>query len=174
MFYDKISVGKNPPFEVNVIIEISANSGFIKYEFDKELSTLVVDRIMQSSMQYPCNYGFVPHTLSGDGDPVDVLLYTNHPIVPGALISTRPIGVLVTEDENGQDEKILAVPTTKTDISLAHINDIKDMPEIILDKIRHFFTHYKDLEKGKWVKVLGWQGAENARTIITESVKRVK
>lgn len=172
MNYDKLLIGKNPPYEVNVMIEIAANSGSIKYEFDKETGVLSVDRIMQGSMQYPCNYGFIPHTLSGDGDPVDVLVYTNHPIVSGAVVSVKPIGVLVTEDEKGSDEKVLAVPTEKVDPFFANIKSYEDLPEILIQKINHFFSHYKDLEKGKWVRISGWQGPAAAEKIINEAIQR--
>ncbi|CAG7594081.1 MAG: inorganic diphosphatase [Candidatus Midichloria sp.] len=172
MNYDKLSIGKNPPYEVNVMIEIAANSGPVKYEFDKKTGVLSVDRIMQGSMQYPCNYGFIPHTLSGDCDPVDVLVYTNHSIVPGAVVSVKPIGVLVTEDEKGSDEKVLAVPTEKIDPFFANIKSYEDLPEILIQKINHFFSHYKDLEKGKWVKISGWQGPAAAEKIISEAIQR--
>ena len=174
MDYNKVPIGENLPEEVNVIIEISANSSFIKYEFDKKISALVVDRIMQSSMQYPCNYGFIPHTMSGDGDPVDVLLYTNHPVAAGSIIAVKPIGVLVTEDEKGSDEKVLTVPTAKIDPFFSNVNSYKDLPEIFIEKINHFFAHYKDLEKGKWVKINGWKGAEFAKNIIKDAIKREK
>ena len=174
MDYSKVSIGKNLPEEVNVIIEISANSGCIKYEFDKEINGLVVDRIMQSSMQYPCNYGFIPHTLSGDKDPVDVLVHTNYPIAAGSIIAVKPIGVLVTEDEKGSDEKLLAVPTAKIDPFFANIHSYKDLPEIFIEKVSHFFTHYKDLEKGKWVKITGWKDAEFAKNIIKDALKQKK
>jgi len=173
MNYDKLKIGKNPPDEINVIIEISMNSGPIKYEFDKVTNSLVVDRIMQSSMQYPCNYGFVPHTLSGDGDPIDVLVYTNYPVIAGAMISVKPIGVLITEDEKGKDEKILAVPVAKVDPFFANINSYKDLPESLIEKINHFFSHYKDLEKGKWVKITGWEGVEKSKQIIKEAIERI-
>ena len=174
MDYKKISIGANPPHEVSVIIEIPMNSGPIKYEFDKDTQSLVVDRIMQTSMQYPCNYGFIPHTLSGDGDPVDVLVYMNQSLIPGSIISVKPIGVLITEDEKGKDEKILAVPVKKVDISFNHINSYRDLPEALIERISHFFITYKNLEKGKWVKVSGWEDADKARVIIEEAILRNK
>ena len=174
MNYEKLTIGKNAPDEVNVIIEIPANSGCIKYEFNKETCLLDVDRIMQSAMRYPCNYGFIPHTLSGDGDPVDVLVYTNEPIIAGAVIAVRPIGVLMTEDEKGSDEKILAVPIKKIDPFFSEINSYEDLPEILIQKINHFFSHYKDLEKDKWVRISGWQNAEKAKQIINDAIKRNK
>ncbi len=167
----KIAVGKDVPNRCNVIIEIPMDSGPIKYEFDKDSGAILVDRFMPTSMSYPCNYGFIPHTLSGDGDPVDVLVYANYPIVPGAVVSVRPIGVLLTEDESGTDEKLLAVPDSKADMTLAHVNDLNDLPAIILDKIAHFFENYKKLEKGKWVKVSGWKDAAAAKEIVLQGIK---
>jgi len=135
MKYSEIKIGENCPNEVNAIIEISMNSDPIKYEFDKEIEAMVVDRFMQSSMQYPCNYGFIPHTLSGDGDPVDLLVYTNYPIAIKSVVAVKPIGVLLTEDEKGLDEKILAVPTNKIDPYFKNINNYTDLPEILIKKI---------------------------------------
>ena len=170
MKYQSITIGNKAPKEVNAIIEISMNAGPIKYEFDKDMEALVVDRFMNTSMQYPCNYGFIPHTLSGDGDPADILVYTSHPIIPGSVISVRPIGVLLTEDEKGKDEKILAVPGYKIDPYFASIENYTDLPEILLKKITHFFERYKDLEGGKWVKVNGWKGADDAHHIIQAAI----
>ena len=172
MRYSKIQIGKNPPEEVNVIIEIPMTSGPIKYEFDKDIEAMVVDRFMQTSMQYPCNYGFVPHTLSGDGDPVDVLVYTNYPLAVKSIISAKPIGVLLTEDEKGLDEKVLAVPTNKIDPYFKGINQYTDLPEILIKKIEHFFERYKDLESGKWVKVSGWKDSSHAKKIIQAAIDR--
>jgi inorganic pyrophosphatase len=172
MDLSKVKVGKNPPEEVNVIIEIPMNSGPIKYEFDKEIGMIKVDRFMNTSMSYPCNYGFIPHTLSGDGDPVDVLVYASDQIQSGALISVKPIGVLITEDEKGADEKVLAVPTDKVDLHFADIKSYKDLPSVVVNRIEHFFENYKKLEQGKWVKVSGWQGPEEAKNIIKEAIKR--
>ncbi|MFQ3307616.1 MAG: inorganic pyrophosphatase [Candidatus Midichloriaceae bacterium] len=174
MRYSNIPIGDNAPKEVNTIIEIAMNAGPIKYEFDKHMESMVVDRFMNSSMQYPCNYGFVPHTLSGDGDPVDVLVYTNHPLATKSIIEVKPIGVLLTEDEKGQDEKILAVPTNRIDPYFAEINEHTDLPKILLKKIEHFFERYKDLEYGKWVKVSGWGDAKKAMEIIQKSIDRYK
>ena len=167
-----ITIGGNAPHEVNVMIEIPMNSGPIKYEFDKKMKTMVVDRFMHTSMQYPCNYGFIPHTLSGDGDPVDVLVYTNHPIALKSVITVKPIGVLLTEDEKGKDEKILAIPTTKIDPYFAKIQNYTDLPEILLKKIEHFFERYKDLEPGKWVKVEDWRDSEHACQIIQAAIDK--
>lgn len=172
MNLSKISAGKDLPNQCNVIIEISMNAGPIKYEFDKESGAIVVDRFMPTSMSYPCNYGFIPHTLSGDGDPVDVLVYSNHPIIPGAVIAVKPIGVLITEDEKGADEKVLAVPADKVDPFFANVHSYHDLPEIVISKIKHFFENYKALEPGKWVKVTDWKDAEAAKAIITEGAER--
>lgn len=172
MSLDKVTVGKNPPDEINVVIEIPMDSGPVKYEFDKASEMLKVDRVMSTSLSYPCNYGFIPHTLSGDQDPVDVLVYTHHPLQPGCIIAVRPIGVLITQDEKGQDEKVLAVPTIKVDPHSEKIHSYKDLPTVVIDKIEHFFENYKKLEKGKWVKVEGWKDAKDAKEIIIEAIKR--
>lgn len=172
MDISKVKIGKNPPEEVNVVIEIPMNAGPVKYEFDKDAGAIVVDRFMPTSMSYPCNYGFVPHTLSGDGDPVDVLVYSNYPIEAGAIVSVKPIGVLMTEDEKGKDEKVLAVPADKVDPFFAKVNSIRNLPEVVLLKITHFFENYKKLEKGKWVKVTGWKDAADAKDIISKSVQK--
>lgn len=166
----KIGHGNKAPEEVNVVIEISMGSDPVKYEVDKESGAVMVDRFMQTAMFYPCNYGFIPNTLSKDGDPVDVLVIANYPIIPGAVISCRPIGVLMMEDESGQDEKILALPTKKIDASLSHIEKLEDLPELTLAKIKHFFESYKALEKGKWVKVEGWHDETSAKKIIQEGI----
>lgn len=172
MDINKISSGKSLPDICNVVIEIPMDSGPIKYEFCKDSSAIIVDRFMPTSMSYPCNYGFIPHTLSGDGDPVDVLVYSRYPLVPGCVISVKPIGVLVTEDEKGQDEKVLAVPHDKIDPFFANINSLDDLPSILKDKISHFFENYKSLEKGKWVKVRGWEDAAAAKNVIMDAKKR--
>ncbi len=171
MFIDKISA-KAKDGEFNVIIEIPMNDNPVKYEFDKDAGAIMVDRFMQVSMSYPCNYGFIPHTLSEDGDPADVLVLAQYPIIPGAVIKVRPVAVLMMEDESGKDEKILAVPISKLDISYDKVKDIDDVPEIILQRITHFFERYKELEKGKWVKVTGWENASSALKIIDEAIQR--
>lgn len=172
MFLDKIpATTKNGDF--NVIIEIPMNGSPVKYEFDKDASAIIVDRFMQVSMSYPCNYGFIPHTLSNDGDPADVLVITQYPVIPGAIITVRPVGVLMMEDESGMDEKILAVPISKLDITFDYIQNIDDVPEMLKEKINHFFEHYKKLEKNKWVKVVGWKNADKAKEIIAEAIARV-
>lgn len=171
MNIEKIGPGKMAPEEVNVVIEVPMGSDPVKYEFDKESGSIMVDRFVQTAMFYPCNYGFIPCTLSKDGDPVDVLVVANYPIIPGATIKVRPIGVLMMEDESGMDEKVLAVPTTKLDPYFANINSYKDLPEIFINRIKHFFESYKALEKGKWVKVDGWQDVNEAKLIIQEGMK---
>lgn len=169
-----IGAGKNAPEEINVVIEVPMGSDPVKYELDKESGAIMVDRFVQTAMFYPCNYGFIPCTLSKDGDPVDVLVISNYPVVPGAVIKARPIGVLMMEDESGQDEKILAVPTTKLDPYFANIKSYKDLPEIFVSRIKHFFESYKALEKGKWVKVEGWQDVSKAKAIIQEGIEFCK
>jgi inorganic pyrophosphatase len=156
---------------VSVIIEIGANAEPIKYEFNKELGLLQVDRFLSTSMTYPCNYGFVPNTCAGDGDPVDVLVLTQFPLAPGVLISVRPIGALLTKDEKGEDEKILAVPVSSVDSYYDNVKDYSDLPKSLLDKITHFFSHYKDLEKGKTVTVGKWVGMKEAKRIIENAIK---
>lgn len=172
MDISKIPAGKNVPDEINVIIEIQAGCAPVKYELDKDSGALFVDRFVQTSMTYPCNYGFIPHTLSGDGDPSDVLVIVDTPLVPGCVIAARPIGVLLMEDESGVDEKILAVPTVKTHPLYKNINSYKDLPEITLNKIEHFFQHYKALEKGKWVKIIGWDDVAKAKSLVNEAITR--
>ena len=146
----------------------------IKYEMDKEAGTLVVDRFLYTPMRYPGNYGFVPHTLSDDGDPIDVLVVNTRPIVPGAVMNVRPVGVLKMQDEAGGDEKVVAVPVPKLTKRYEHVHEYTDLPEITLAQMRHFFEHYKDLEPGKWVKVLGWGDAAEAKKLIAEAIERGK
>lgn len=167
-----ISTGKKVPEEVNVLIENSANALPVKYELDKESGCLFVDRFVATPMHYPCNYGFIPNTLSEDGDPIDVLVPTEYPIVPGAVISCKPIGVLIMEDEKGMDEKVIAVPTVKMNSEYSRIDELKDLPEILMNKIKHFFEHYKELEKGKWVKVSDFKDSKIAKQKILEAVDR--
>ncbi len=155
--------------KINVVIEIGTNSYPIKYEFNKELGMLQVDRFLSTSMTYPCNYGFIPETNADDGDPVDVLIVTQFPLIPGSVISVRPLGALLTKDEKGEDEKILAVPIPSVDNYYNSIQNYSDLPSNLLDKIVHFFSHYKDLEKGKSVKVGEWVDAEKAKKIINDS-----
>jgi inorganic pyrophosphatase len=171
---DAISTGKNPPHEVNVVIEVPVGGEPIKYEMDKAAGTLVVDRFLYTSMRYPGNYGFIPHTLSEDGDPCDVIVANTRAIVPGAIMSVRPVGVLLMQDEAGGDEKILAVPASKLTQRYDRVQSYTDLPDITIQQIRHFFEHYKDLEPGKWVKVLRWGGPEDAHRLITEAIARAK
>jgi inorganic pyrophosphatase len=172
MRIDAIAIGTNPPHDV--IIEVPVGGQPIKYEMDKEAGTLVVDRFLYTPMHYPGNYGFVPHTLSEDGDPIDVLVCNTRQLVPGCLINVRPIGVLVMEDNAGRDEKIIAVPSPHLSRRYENVHEYSDMPEITLQQIEHFFEHYKDLEPGKWVKIGDWRGAAEARRMIVEAIERAK
>lgn len=174
MRLDAISIGKNPPDEVNVVIEVAIGGEPIKYEMDKEAGTLFVDRFLYTPMRYPGNYGFIPHTLSDDGDPCDVLVANTRPLVPGSYIAVRPIGVMMMEDEGGGDEKIIAVPVPKLTKRYENVHNYTDLPKITLDQIQHFFEHYKDLEPGKWVKFTGWGDAAKARELILEAIERAK
>lgn len=174
MRIEAIAIGNDPPNDVNVVIEVPIGGEPIKYEMDKEAGTLVVDRFLYTSMRYPGNYGFVPHTLSGDGDPCDVLVANTRAIVAGAIINVRPIGVLLMEDDAGQDEKIIAVPSTKLTRRYERVLSHTDMPQITMDQIEHFFGHYKDLEAGKWVKIIRWGDAAEARELIVQGIQRAK
>ena len=174
MRIDAVPIGKNPPEDINVIIEVSVGGEPIKYEMDKDAGAMYVDRFLYTPMRYPGNYGFVPHTLCGDGDPIDVVVVNQRPIVPGAIMNCRPIGVVLMEDESGQDEKIIAVPSHKLSKRYDNIHDITDLPEITVAQVKHFFEHYKDLEPGKWVKITGVEGADAARRLITESIARAQ
>ena len=174
MRIDAISIGKNPPDEVNVLIEVAIGGEPIKYEMDKEAGTLFVDRFLYTPMRYPGNYGFIPHTLSEDGDPCDVLVANTRPLVPGSYIAVRPIGVMLMEDEGGGDEKIIAVPVPKLTKRYENVHNYTDLPKITLDQLQHFFEHYKDLEPGKWVKLKGWGGAAEAKRLIVEAIERAK
>ena len=174
MRIEHISIGRDAPNEVNVIVEVPVGGEPIKYEMDKKAGTLVVDRFLYTSMRYPGNYGFIPHTLSNDGDPVDVLIANQRGIVPGAIIAVRPVGVLKMQDEAGGDEKIVAVPVPRLTRRYENVHNYTDLPEITLKQIEHFFEHYKDLESGKWVKVSGWGDAAEARKMILEGMERAK
>jgi inorganic pyrophosphatase len=174
MRIDAIAIGKNPPEDLNVVIEVAIGGEPIKYEMDKEAGTLVVDRFLYTPMRYPGNYGFVPHTLSDDGDPIDVLVANTRPIVPGAVINVRPVGVLKMTDESGGDEKIIAVPSPKLTQRYVSVRNYTDLPQITLEQIRHFFEHYKDLEPGKWVKVVGWGDASEAKTLVMDAIERAR
>ena len=170
MNLDRVGAGKNIPDEINVIIEIPSHSDPVKYEVDKETGAMFVDRFMSTAMHYPCNYGYVPHTLSKDGDPVDVLVVTPVPLIAGSVIQCRPVGVLKMTDESGDDAKVLAVPIDKLCQSFRMANDINDMQPVLLEQIAHFFEHYKDLDEGKWVRVDGWAGIDEAKQEIMDSV----
>mgnify|MGYP001824798751 CR=1 FL=1 len=172
MRLDKIAIGDNAPEDVNVIIEVPVGGEPIKYEMDKESGTLVVDRFLYTSMRYPGNYGFVPHTLSDDGDPIDVLVANTRAITPGAVVNCRPIGVLLMKDEAGGDEKVVAVPSTRLTRRYENVLDVADLPQITLQQIAHFFEHYKDLEDGKWVEVERWGNADEAKQLIREAMQR--
>ncbi len=174
MRIDAIAIGNHPPEDINVIVEVPVGGQPIKYEMDKEAGALVVDRFLYTPMTYPGNYGFVPHTLSEDGDPIDVLICNTRPLVPGCVINVRPIGVMIMEDNSGKDEKIIAVPSHKLTQRYDKIVNYTDMPEITLKQIEHFFEHYKDLEPGKWVKIGGWQGVDVAKQLILEAIERAK
>jgi inorganic pyrophosphatase len=174
MRIDKIAIGRDVPHEVNVIVEVPIGGEPIKYELDKEAGTLVVDRFLYTAMRYPGNYGFIPHTLSGDGDPVDVLICNTRAIAPGAVISVCPVGVLLMEDNAGTDEKIIAVPSQRITQRFDGISNYDDLPEITLKQIEHFFAHYKDLEPGKWVKIVRWGDAREAEKLIVEGIDRAK
>ncbi|KFB08583.1 MULTISPECIES: inorganic diphosphatase [Nitratireductor] len=174
MRIEAISIGDNPPEDVNVIVEVPVGGQPIKYEMDKEAGTLVVDRFLYTPMTYPGNYGFVPHTLSDDGDPIDVLICNTRQLMPGCVINVRPIGVLVMEDNSGQDEKIIAVPSPHLTRRYEDVKNYSDLPDITLKQIQHFFEHYKDLEPGKWVKIGDWMDSSAARRLITEAIDRAK
>jgi inorganic pyrophosphatase len=172
MSLNDVPAGKNLPDEVNVIIEIPAYSSPVKYEVDKDTGALFVDRFMATCMQYPANYGYVNKTLSDDGDPVDVLVMSPHPLIAGSVIKCRPVGVLNMTDESGQDAKVIAVPVDKLSSIYTDVKNIEDVPALLKSQIEHFFSHYKDLEKGKWVKIEGWADIDAAKAEITSSVER--
>ncbi|WMW79525.1 inorganic diphosphatase [Undibacterium cyanobacteriorum] len=174
MSLNKVPAGRDVPNDFNVIIEIPMNADPIKYEVDKESGAIFVDRFMGTAMHYPCNYGYVPDTISGDGDPVDVLVITPFPLIPGVVVRCRPIGILKMNDEAGADAKVLAVPIDKILPIYQHWQKPEDMNELRLKQIQHFFEHYKDLEKGKWVKVEGWGGPDEAREEILNGVANYK
>jgi len=174
MRIDAITIGENPPEDVNVIIEVPLGGQPIKYEMDKEAGTLVVDRFLYTPMSYPGNYGFVPHTLSEDGDPIDVLVINTRELVPACVINVRPIGVLIMEDNAGQDEKIIAVPSHALTKRYDQVLNYADLPDITMQQIEHFFEHYKDLEPGKWVKIGDWHDANKAKQLIVEAIDRAR
>ncbi|MGY4697062.1 inorganic diphosphatase [Xylella fastidiosa subsp. sandyi] len=174
MGLELVNAGNNLPEEINVIIEIPKDSEPVKYEVDKASGAIFVDRILSTPMRYPCNYGYVPNTLCGDGDPVDVMVVLPLPLVPGFVVRCRPVGVLQMKDEAGNDEKLLAVPVSKIFSGYSHIEDINQVSAHWLERIGHFFEHYKDLEKGKWVEIDGWGNATTAKQILTNAVQRYK
>lgn len=174
MNIEKISPGRDVPNDINVVIEIPAHSAPVKYEVDKDSGALLVDRFMGTAMYYPCDYGFIPNTLSEDGDPVDVLVVTPVPLVHGAVIRCRPVGMLKMTDESGVDAKLLAVPVSKLSPLYAQVQTPQDLPPTLLAQIKHFFEHYKELEAGKWVKVEGWEGVAEAKAEILASIERFK
>jgi inorganic pyrophosphatase len=174
MNLDAIPIGKSPPDDVNVVIEVPLGGEPIKYELDKASGALIVDRFLYTPMRYPGNYGFIPHTLCGDGDALDVLVMNSRPVVPGCVVRVRPFGVLVMEDDGGQDEKILAVPHHKLTAMYDKVHDLSDMQEIQLERVKHFFTHYKDLEPGKWAKISHVGDVAEARTIILMAIETAK
>ncbi len=171
MNLDRVSSGSNTPNEINVIIEIPAYADPVKYELDKETGAMYVDRFMSTAMQYPCNYGYVPNTLSNDGDPVDVLVLAPYPLIPGSVITCRPVGVLKMTDESGDDAKVLAVPLDKLCKTYRSVDNFRDISDETLSRIAHFFEHYKDLDEGKWVRVDGWYGLDEAKQEIMHSLQ---
>jgi inorganic pyrophosphatase len=174
MNIDLIPIGADPPSNVNVIIEVPVGGEPVKYEFDKKSGALFVDRILHTPMRYPANYGFIPHTLSPDGDPLDALVIARSPFVPGCVVRARPIGVLNLEDEHGGDEKLICVPVDTTFPYYADVGERQDLPSIVLQQIEHFFTHYKDLEPDKWVRVGKWGDASDARAVLLDAIARAE
>ena len=172
MRIDQIPIGVNPPHDVNVVIECPLGGEPVKYELDKASGALFVDRILHTAMRYPCNYGFIPHTLAEDGDPIDALIVARSPFIPGSIARVRPVGVLMMEDDAGGDVKLICVSVNKVYPYYADVEEYTDLPKIVLDQIEHFFTHYKDLEPGKWVKCQGFEGRATAERLILESIER--
>lgn len=169
-----IPIGSNPPEDINVIVEVPVGGEPIKYELDKESGTMFVDRILYTAMRYPGNYGFVPHTLSDDGDPLDVLIANQRPLIPGSVINCRPVGVLHMTDEAGSDEKLIAVPSPKVSAMYEKVHTLDDLPRILVSQIAHFFEHYKDLEGDKWVKIDRWGDAKDAQSVILKAIEDAK
>ncbi len=174
MDISKIAIGRNPPVDINVIIEVPMGGEPVKYEMDKASGALFVDRFLHTAMFYPGNYGFVPHTLSADGDPIDVLVVGQHPLVPGAVVRVRPIGALVMEDEGGGDEKLIGVPVDALHPFYSNVKSTDDLPTTLIEQISHFFAHYKDLEKGKWVTIGAWKDADGAAVLLNEAIARAQ
>lgn len=171
MNFDQVPAGKNPPDDIYVVIEIPANSSPIKYEIDKDSHAVFVDRFMATPMFYPANYGYIPNTLGDDGDPLDVLVVTPYPVVPGSVIRCRPVGILNMSDEAGQDAKLVAVPHDKLTVLYRDVKEVADLPQLLIQQIQHFFENYKDLEAGKWVKVDGWADSAAARAAVLKSIE---
>jgi inorganic pyrophosphatase len=171
MILDRVPTGKSVPNDINVIIEIPLHGEPVKYEVDKDTGAMFVDRFLATAMHYPCNYGYIPHTLCDDGDPADVLVVSPLPLIPGSVVRCRPVGVLLMQDESGEDAKIVGVPVDKLTSMYRHISNYRDLPRELLDRISHFFEHYKDLEPGKWVKVTGWGDVEQAKEEIMKAVE---
>ena len=174
MLIEKIPVGRNPPWDLNVVIEIPLGGVPVKYELDKASGAMFVDRLLHTAMYYPCHYGFIPHTLSDDGDPVDVLVAGRTPVVPGCVMRSRPVGVLLMEDEAGEDEKIMCVPVDSLHPFYRNVTTYRDLPQILVDQVAHFFSHYKDLEVGKWVRIRRWGEPQEATQLIEKSILRAK
>lgn len=174
MRIDAIPIGNNPPDDINVIVEVPVGGEPVKYEMDKASGTMFVDRILYTSMRYPGNYGFVPHTLSDDGDPLDVLIANHRPLIPGAVINCRPVGILFMRDEAGSDEKLIAVPSPHISAMYEDVDSIEDLPEIQRRQISHFFERYKDLEQSKWVEIDHWGDGAEARKMVTKSIEMAK
>lgn len=174
MSLNNVPAGKHLPDDLNVVIEIPAHADPVKYEVDKDTGAVMVDRFMNTAMFYPCNYGYVPDTLSDDGDPIDVLVVTPHPLISGTVIRCRPVGVLNMSDEAGEDQKLLAVPVDKLTSLYSKVQETSDLPELLIRQIEHFFAHYKDLEEGKWVKIEGWGDTAEAKLEIMKAVERAK
>lgn len=174
MAIEDVITGKNPPEDVYVIIENPRHSAPVKYEMDKETGVLFVDRFTPTPMVFPSHYGYIPHTLGGDGDPVDAFVVSDIDVVPGCVIRARPVAVLITEDESGMDEKVICVPHTKLDRRFEKVKDLGDLDELLRDQLKHFYENYKGLEAGKWVKVSGWGDVNEARKVITDGIARLK
>ena len=174
MDISKIPVGSNPPWDINVIIEVPLGADPVKYEMDKESGAIFVDRFLHTAMFYPCNYGFIPHTMADDGDPVDVLVVGRVPVIPGAVLRARPVGMLLMKDEKGMDEKVMAIPVDELHPYYRNVSSYRDLPKILIDQIQHFFAHYKDLEEGKWVEVERWAEADEAYRMIEAAIAAEK
>lgn len=174
MNINEIAIGENPPFDVNVVIEVPQGQNPVKYEIDKASGAMRVDRFVHTAMFYPVNYGFIPHTLCPDGDATDVMVVSQVPVVPGAIVRCRPVGVMIMEDEAGEDDKIMAVPHDALHPYYTNVASFRDLPEILIQQVEHFFAHYKDLERGKWAKIVRWGEAGEAYKVIEQSIESEK